>query len=54
MLADGYKVTHKGLLYWTPLPRAGIVPTARLRFVGLEGLMAQIFYANKVVTIDHV
>lgn len=35
-IRDGYKITHKGLLAWSPLPSAANVPKAHVLFLAME------------------
>lgn len=50
---DGYNITHKKLLCWTPsIPRPGKVPITRLLIVGLEGTLAYLFGAMRKVYGD--
>jgi len=44
---DGYRITHKGLLCWIPLPSAGKVPINRLLFFALEATFAYLFWAMR-------
>ena len=43
-LDAGYKITHKGLLVWTPIPRAAYVPRLRLLFVATEVAFSFLFW----------
>lgn len=43
--ADGFTITHSGLLCWAPAPSAGLVPRARARFLVLEAAFTVIFHA---------
>lgn len=42
---QGYHIAHHGLLCWTPLPRPGLVPRVRARFLALEALFTALFHA---------
>ena len=42
---DGYIIVHKGLLYWSPIPPAALVPLYRLLFISLEASFAFMFWA---------
>jgi rubrerythrin len=44
-LNDGYIIVHKGLLYWSPIPRAALVPVYRLLFIALEAGFAYLLWA---------
>ena len=44
---DGYKVVHKGVLCWIPIPAAAQVPIDRLLILALEGALAFIFWTMK-------
>jgi hypothetical protein len=52
-LEDGYKITHKGLLIWSPIPSAADVPRFRLLFVAMEAAMSFSFWAKKSRKPDH-
>lgn len=41
----GYHLAHSGLLCWTPLPSAGLVPRVRARLLALEALFTCLFHA---------
>jgi hypothetical protein len=49
---EGYHIAHKGLLCWTPLPTAGLVPRCRARFLVLECLFTVVFHASYAATTD--
>lgn len=42
---QGYHLAHSGLLCWTPLPSAALVPRVRARFLALEALFTCLFHA---------
>ncbi|CAA9963584.1 PCK1-phosphoenolpyruvate carboxykinase [Pyrenophora teres f. maculata] len=44
-LKRGYHIAHRGLLCWTPLPTAGLVPRVRARMLAVEALFAFLFFA---------
>jgi hypothetical protein len=44
-LKEGYKITHKGLLAWCPLPAAVDVARIRLLFVAMEAAFSFYFWA---------
>ncbi|KAJ4369769.1 hypothetical protein N0V83_005533 [Neocucurbitaria cava] len=48
----GYHVAHRGLLCWTPLPNAGLVPRVRARFLALEALFTCLFFAAYAAVTD--
>lgn len=52
-LADGYKITHKGLLCWIPIPTAALLPKTRLMFVAMEAAFAFVFWAMDAVEGDY-
>jgi hypothetical protein len=48
----GYRLAHFGLLYWAPLPSAGLVPHTRARFLLLEALFTCLFHAAFAAVTD--
>ena len=44
-LNDGYRIVHKALLFWSPIPPAANVPTLRTAYVAAEAAMTCIFGA---------
>ena len=44
-LKKGYVMTHKGLLCWSPIPPADVVPSRRVVFVALEATLTFVFWA---------
>ena len=44
-LKEGYQITHKGLICWTSIPSASMVPTLRVLLVALEALFTFVFWA---------
>jgi hypothetical protein len=42
---QGYHLAHSGLLCWTPLQSAGLIPRVRARFLALEALFTCLFHA---------
>ncbi len=42
---QGYAISHRGLLCWAPLPTAGQVPSARVRFVAVGAVFCSMFFA---------
>lgn len=53
-LNDGYSISHRGLLCWAPLPSAGLVPSARVRFVAVEAVFTFIFFAGVETKLDAI
>ncbi|KAK7730000.1 Alpha subunit of the F1 sector of mitochondrial F1F0 ATP synthase [Cytospora paraplurivora] len=53
-LDNGYTITHRGLLCWTPLPDAELVSSARLYMVALEGVFTNIFFAAIETVLDPI
>lgn len=49
---QGYELTHMGMLCWTPLPPAGIVPRARLRMYGAEAAFTHLFFSAHRFKVD--
>jgi hypothetical protein len=49
---QGYIISHSGLLCWTPLPSAGLVPRVRARFLLLEAAFTIIFFATFAAITD--
>jgi len=49
---DGYTLASRGVLCWAPIPRKGIIPRARVRFVAVEAVFTAIFYAAFKTTYD--
>jgi hypothetical protein len=45
---NGYKITHKGLLCWAPLPTGSTAPMLRLLFVAMEAAFAFAFWAMRI------
>lgn len=52
-LHEGYHITHKGLLCWTPTPSATQVPINRLLFFALEATLAFMFWTMRQRTGYH-
>lgn len=51
---DGYRLAHSGLLCWTPLPSAGLVPRVRARILALESIFTCLFHAKfKMITDEY-
>ena len=50
---DGYKIVHKGLLVWAPMPAAANVPIFRLLFVAMEAALSFVFWAMVSRTKDY-
>jgi hypothetical protein len=48
----GYHLAHSGLICWTPLPSAGLVPRVRARFLALEAIFTCLFHAAREATTD--
>jgi len=46
-LEEGFEIVTKGLLCWTSLPLAGVVPIVRLLFYALEATFACLFWAMR-------
>ena len=44
-LNDGYTLVHKGILCWTPIPSAALVPILRTLIVTLEATFTFVFWA---------
>lgn len=44
-LKNGYDITHKGILCWSPVPAAADVPIHRLLFLVLEAVFTFVFWA---------
>jgi hypothetical protein len=42
---NGYDISHRGLLCWTPQPAPGLVPRVRARFLVLEAVFTMLFHA---------
>ena len=40
---DDYKIVHKGLLVWSPIPSAADVPKLRLLFLAMEAAFCHLF-----------
>lgn len=51
-LNDGYKIVHKGLLAWAPIPAAKDVPRFRLLFYAFEAMFSYLFWAMHKKTKD--
>ncbi|EQL04258.1 hypothetical protein OCS_00008 [Ophiocordyceps sinensis CO18] len=51
---QGYAITHRGLLCWTPFPAVGRVPFARVRLVAAEAVFCAIFFAAFETKLDAV
>lgn len=49
-LQDGYVIVHKGLLCWTSLPSAAMVPVLRVLFLALEATFTGVFQAMRCKT----
>lgn len=49
---DGYTCSHVGLLCWAPIPPPELVPKARVRFVAMEAMFCQIFFALAETVVD--
>lgn len=43
-LKSGWKITHKGMMAYSPTPRAGVVPISRLLFVAMEAMFSFYFW----------
>ncbi len=52
-LDDGYKITHKGLLCWAPLPKASARFPLRVLFLALETAFSIVFWAMYSKTKDY-
>jgi rubrerythrin len=52
-LSQGYKIVHKGVLLWCPVPCAADVPRTRLVFVAIEATLSFLFWAMKSRTRDY-
>lgn len=52
-LKDGYKITHKGLLCWAPIPTASKVYKLRVVFLALEAACSVILWAMKNPTKNY-
>lgn len=52
-LDDGYTITNKGLLMWSPLPSATDLPTLRLLFLAAEAMFGFYFWAMQSPTKDY-
>jgi hypothetical protein len=50
----GYRVSSIGMLCWTPLPSAGVVPAVRARFLGLEEYFAIRLHAIIKMRTDYL
>ncbi len=44
-ITQGYSIDHIDLLFWTPMPTAGLVPKLRGRILALEACFAFVFHA---------
>lgn len=44
-LQQGYEIVHKGVLCWSPIPTAALVPITRLAFYALEGTFSLVFWS---------
>lgn len=49
----GYRIDHKGLLCWAPIPKPSLQPRARLLFVALEATFSFVFWAMHTVNNDY-
>lgn len=49
-LQDGFKITHKGLLCWVPIPEAGNIFHARVVILALESVLSVLLWAMKSKT----
>jgi hypothetical protein len=49
---QGYHISHRGLLCWTPLPTPGLVPRVRARILAVEALFTCLFFAAFAATTD--
>ncbi|CAA9957731.1 ATP synthase protein [Pyrenophora teres f. maculata] len=45
-VAQGFRKTHTTLLAWSDIPTPGLVPTARQRYLALEGVFQMVFFAS--------
>jgi hypothetical protein len=52
-LAEGYVITHKGLLCWIIRPGPALQPIARLLFILLEATFAYVFWAMRARLGDY-
>ncbi|KAJ9655835.1 carbamoyl-phosphate synthase (glutamine-hydrolyzing) cpa2 [Neophaeococcomyces mojaviensis] len=44
-LKEGYRIVHKGLLCWTPIPSPTVVPVLRVLFVAIEATFTFVLWA---------
>ena len=51
-VADGYHISHSGLLCWTSLPSASKVPRVRARFLAIEAFFTMTFHASFAAITD--
>ena len=52
-LEDGYQISHRGLLVWTPVPSAADVPRFRLLFLAMEATPTFLFWAMQSKIKDY-
>lgn len=52
-LENGYKIIHKGLLVWSPIPSAADVPRFRLLFVAMEAAFSFLFWTMQSENKDY-
>jgi hypothetical protein len=50
---DGYKITHKGLLVWSPIPSEADVPRFGILFLAIEAAFSFLFWAMQSRIADH-
>lgn len=46
-LEEGYRIVHKGLLLWIPIPPVGVAPINRLMCYAFEATLAYLFWAMR-------
>jgi hypothetical protein len=51
---QGYDFAHVGLLCWSPIPSAAIVPRARLRILSVEAVFTNLFYSALPTCMDEL
>jgi hypothetical protein len=52
-LDDGYRIVHKGLLYWAPIPVAGKRFAVRALFLAIEATFSIVLWAMVSHTADY-
>lgn len=49
---EGYAISHKGLICWSPIPSVGLIPKARVRFLAVEATFCHLFFAAVETRLD--